>query len=225
MKQIPLALGFDAERTFESFVPGANTMALDHLRTVQPGAAPVYLWGPPGSGKTHLLSALALRLQQQGGQVGWFGAGTPAPWPVDESRALIVLDDCDALDADQQQAAFALFVDATTRGTAVAAAGRVPPVDLPLRDDLRTRLAWGHVLQVHPLSDAESRAALRREGDRRGLFLSDEVIDYLLTRFSRDLKHLMDLLDRLDDYALVHKRAITVPLLKQMLAQEGEGAA
>jgi DnaA family protein len=221
MKQIPLALAFDTERTFESFVPGANTMALEHLRAVQPGAAPVYVWGPAGSGKSHLLSALALRLQQQGGQVGWFGAATPIPWPVDESRALIVLDGCDDLDADQQQAAFVLFVDATTRGIAVAAAGRVPPVDLPLRDDLRTRLGWGHVLQIRPLSDAESRAALRREGDRRGLFLSDEVIDYLLTRFSRDLKHLMDLLDRLDDYALVHKRAITVPLLKQMLAQEG----
>jgi DnaA family protein len=77
------------------------------------------------------------------------------------------------------------------------------------------------VLQIHPLSEAESRAALRREADRRGLFLSDEVIDYLLTRFSRDMKHLMELLDRLDEFALVHKRAITVPLLKQMLAQEG----
>jgi DnaA family protein len=224
MKQIPLALAFDAERTFESFVPGANTMALEHLRAVQPGSAPLYLWGPAGCGKTHLLSALALRLQQQGGQVGWFNAATPAPWPVDETRVLIVLDGCDDFHADQQQAAFALFVDATTRGIAIAAAGRVPPVDLPLRDDLRTRLGWGHVLHIHPLSEAESRAALRREADRRGLFLSDEVMDYLLTRFSRDLKHLMDLLDRLDDYALVHKRAITVPLLRQMLLQEGRSS-
>jgi DnaA family protein len=220
MKQIPLALAVDAERSFESFVPGANAMALEHLRAVQPGAAPVYLWGLPGSGKTHLLQALALQMQQQGSQVGWFAAATPAPWPVDEARALIVLDGCDDFDADQQQSAFALFVDAATRGVSIAAAGRVPPVDLPLRDDLRTRLGWGHVMQIHPLSEAESRAALRREADRRGLFLSDEVMDYLLTRFSRDLKHLMDLLDRLDEFALVHKRAITVPLLKQMLAQE-----
>ena len=221
MKQIPLALAFDTERTFETFVPGANAMALEHLRAVQPGSAPVYLWGLAGSGKTHLLQALALRIQQQGGQVGWFGPGTPAPWTADETRSLIVLDACDELDADQQQAAFALFVDATTRGIAIAAAGRVPPVDLPLRDDLRTRLGWGHVLAIQPLSEAESRAALRREADRRGLFLSDEVMDYLLTRFSRDLKHLMDLLDRLDEFALANKRAITVPLLKQMLAQEG----
>ena len=58
------------------------------------------------------------------------------------------------------------------------------------------------------------RAALRREADRRGIFLSDEVMDYLLTRFARDLKHLMALLDRLDEFALASKRAITVPLLR-----------
>jgi DnaA family protein len=95
-------------------------------------------------------------------------------------------------------------------------------VDLPLRDDLRTRLGWGHVLAVQPLSEPESRAALRREADRRGLFLSDEVMDYLLTRFMRDLKCLMTLLDRLDEFSLAHKRAITVPLVRQMMAEEGQ---
>jgi DnaA-homolog protein len=221
MKQIPLALAFDATRTFDTFVPGANAMALEHLRALHSGSAPVYLWGSSGSGKTHLLQALALKFQQQGGQVGWFGAADAPPWPIDEGRSLIVFDACDRFDADQQQAAFALFVDATARGIPVAAAGWLPPVDLPLRDDLRTRLGWGHVLAIQPLSEAESRAALRREADRRGLFLSDEVMDYLLTRFSRDLKHLMDLFDRLDEFALANKRAITVPLLKRMLSEEG----
>lgn len=220
MKQIPLALGPDAVHTFESFVPGSNTMSLEHLRAMHAGSAPVYLWGPSGAGKTHLLRALAQRFQRQGGQVGWFSMVDAVPWSVDDHTALIVFDTCDQLDADQQQAAFALFVDATTRGIPIAAAGRVPPVDLQLRDDLRTRLGWGHVLAIQPLSESETRAALRREADRRGLFLSDEVMDHLLTRFARDLKHLMALLDSLDEYALVNKRAITVPLLKQMLADQ-----
>jgi len=219
MKQIPLALAGDIAPRFDSFVPGANAIALEHVRATHAGSAPLYLWGPSGSGKTHLLRALARRFTQQGGLVGWFDAGDPGPWPCDEHRALLVFDDCDAFDADQQQSAFALFVDATTQGVPIAAAGRLPPVDLPLRDDLRTRLGWGHVLALQPLTEAETRAALRREADRRGLFLSDDVMDYLLTRFARDLKHLMALLDRLDDYALVNKRAVTVPMLKQMLSE------
>jgi len=187
-------------------------------------AAPVYLWGEPGTGKTRLLRALAAQRQAEGERVGWFDAADPLPWALDEGWRLVVVDRCEALDAAHQQAAFALFVEAGTQGTQWAAAGRLPPVDLPLRDDLRSRLGWGHVFALQPLAEGETRAALRREADRRGIFLSDEVMDYLLTRFARDLKNLMGLLDRLDGFALAEQRAVTVPLLKKMLAEEGAAA-
>ncbi len=94
-----------------------------------------------------------------------------------------------------------------------------------MREDLRTRLAWGHVFALQPLADAETRAALRREADRRGIFLSDEVMDYVLARFERDLSHLMALLDRLDEFGLARGRRITVPLVRQMFDEEGAAGA
>jgi DnaA family protein len=219
MRQIPLAIGAPSVHTFDTFLPGANALALAHLSTLGAQSAPVYLWGATGVGKTHLLQALVQRFESQGGHAGWFSAADPAPWPLAQPWTLIVLDGCDALDPHQQHAAFALFVDASARGVPVVGAGRLPPVDLPLREDLRTRLAWGHVFAIVPLAEAEVRAALRRESDRRGIWLSDEVMDYLLTRFERDLKHLMAQLDRLDTFSLSTKRAITVALLKQMLTE------
>ena len=89
-----------------------------------------------------------------------------------------------------------------------------------MRDDLRSRLGWGHVFELHPLSEAQRRSVLRIEADTRGVFLSDEVMDFALRRFSRDLSSLMQLLDQLDRYALQTKRAITVPLIKSMLNDE-----
>jgi DnaA family protein len=221
MKQIPLAIQPEAAPSFDTFIVGANAAALQHLKNLPAGAAPVYLWGGAGSGKTHLLRALAAQRHARGERVGWFDAGSATPWTSDERWSLLLLDDCQDFDAAQQQAAFALFVDATTHGVQIAAAGSVPPVDLAVRDDLRTRLGWGHVFALQPLGEEQARAALRREADRRGIFLSDDVMDYLLTRFERDLKHLMRLLDRLDAFALAQQRAITVPLLKTMLAEEG----
>ena len=221
MKQIPLAIGPEPARTFENFLPGANGEALAHLLALAPGAPPVYLWGPAGSGKSHLLHALVERAGAHGQQAAWFSAATPAPWASTGEREWLVIDDADRLDAAQQHAAFALFVDATTRGAGVIAAGSVPPIDLDVREDLRTRLGWGHVFAIQPLTEPEVRAALRREADRRGVFISDDVMDYLLTRFARDLKHLMAQLERLDEFSLATKRAITVPLLKQMLSEEG----
>jgi DnaA family protein len=220
MKQIPLAIGTEPARTFGNFLAGANGAAVAHLLGLDLGAPPAYLWGPAGSGKTHLLQAVVQRAREHGAHVAWFSASEPTPWDAGDDRDWLVFDDCDRFDEARQQAAFSLFVDAITRGAVIVAAGRVPPVDLAVREDLRTRLGWGHVFALEPLSEREVRSALRHEADRRGTFLSDEVMDYLLTRFTRDLKHLMAQLDRLDEFSLSTKRAITVPLLKQMLAEE-----
>lgn len=223
MKQLPLPIQVPADEGFDALVVGRNQHAVQHLRDLVPGmgvAAPVYLWGDAGSGKTRLLRALATQHQARGAQVGWFGAGDPLPWLLDTAWSLVVVDGCDALDADRQQAAFALFVDAGTHGVQWAAGGRLPPVDMPVRDDLRTRLGWGHVFALQPLAEPETRAALRRAADARGILLPDEVINHLLLHFDRDMAHLMALLDRLDGYALAEKRHITVPLLRKMLAED-----
>jgi DnaA family protein len=219
MKQIALPIGLERAPVFSSYIAGANGAVVAHLRALDSGAAPCYLWGPAGVGKTHLLHACGDHVRERGGRSAWFDGRVPPPWTVDAGTALITIDDCQALDAGRQHAAFALFVEAAVTGVPIVAAGRLPPVDLPLREDLRTRLGWGHVFAVAPLSEAETRAALRREADRRGLFLPDEVIDYLLNHFARDLKHLSQQLDALDAYALAEKRAPTLPLLLRMLAE------
>lgn len=217
MRQIPLPIGPAPQKTFDSFVAGSNAAALAHLRALsQHPGAPVYLWGASGSGKTHLLRALTQDLR-----AGWFDGATPAPWTFDEAWSLIVLDGCDAFDDVQQQSAFALFIDAASQGTQVASSGGVPPVDLPLREDLRTRLGSGLVFAIAPLGEPDALSVLRQEADRRGIFLSDEVMSFLMTRFSRDLKHLMALLDRLDEFALAEQRQVTVPLLRKLFEEEG----
>lgn len=221
MKQMPLAIGFDTEPDFASFVAGDNALAVAALSALNPPAPPVYLCGPAGSGKTHLLQALARQVRQQGGRCGWFDADHPLPWTFDEAWSLIVIDGAERLDAAHQHAAFTLFVEAATHQVQMACAGRLPPMALALREDLRTRFGWGPVYALQPLSEAGVRAALRREADRRGVMLSDEVMDYLMTRFSRDLASLMGLLDRLDSFSLAEHRAVTVPLLKKMVAEEG----
>jgi DnaA family protein len=73
------------------------------------------------------------------------------------------------------------------------------------------------VFQLVQLTEPERRSVLRRAADERGVFLGDEVMDFMLTRFSRDLASLMELLDLLDGYALQTKRAITIPLIKSMM--------
>jgi DnaA family protein len=223
MRQLPLSLGPTDPCSFDNFHAHGNEAAVAHLSSLAQsprGLAPVYLWGGRGVGKTHLLRAWAKAVQAPGARVGWFEASTPLPWEHDEAWHGIVFDGVHSFDAPRQHAAFALFAQAAALGQQVLAAGSVPPVDLAVREDLRTRLGWGPVFHLLPLAEDHCRAALRREADRRGIFLSDEVMGYLMTRFERDLGSLMGLLDRLDRFALAQQRGVTVPLLKRMLAEE-----
>ncbi|MBU6258449.1 MAG: DnaA regulatory inactivator Hda [Burkholderiales bacterium] len=228
MEQLPLAIVPEPQPSFDNFLAGANAAAVDDLRALactSLPSPPVYLWGPAGCGKTHLLRALVRRCEGAAQGAAWFDAATPLPWHIAPGCALAVIDRCDALGEAAQHAAFALFVEAADRGLQVAAAGRLPPVDLALRDDLRTRLGWGPVYALQPLDDELTRAALLGEAWRRGIALPDEVVTHLLTHFPRDLGHLMHLIDRLDRYALAQGRRLTVPLLRRMLADQAVEAA
>lgn len=222
MRQLPLGLVPEPSSTFGSFLPGPNAEALALLSALVPPVAPLYLWGPTGSGRTHLLRALAGACLDRGGRVLWLEPASASPWSVPPEVMLIVLDDVHRLSPARQQEAFAVMVEAQSHGIPWAASGDAPPVDLELRDDLRSRLAWGHVFGLRPLDEDQTRAVLRREADRRGLRLSDEVMDYLLRRFARDLSSLMRWLDRLDEFSLSRARAVTVPLLRQLLAEAPE---
>jgi DnaA family protein len=221
LRQLILDLAWDPLPPFAGFLPGDNAAVVAQLRQQTWPGAPVYLWGPAGCGKTQLLHELQARAHEAGLAAQWFDADSITPWELADDAALVLLDGVDQFDPAQQHAAFTLFVEAATRpGVQFASAGRLPPVDLAVREDLRTRLGWGPVHAVQPLAESDTRDALHQEARRRGIVLGDEVLDYVLARFARDLKSLMHLLHRLDGFALAEKRAVTVPLLKRMLDEE-----
>ena len=173
----------------------------------------ITVWGEPGAGKSHLLRGLAAASQAL-----YLTADQPAQaysWSSDQS--LYLLDDCDRLDEEQQIAAFALYNQIRESGGMLVAAANQPPAGLKLREDLRTRLAWGLVYQVHGLTDEEKIDALSRSADSRGLVLSSGVLPYLLTHFRRDMPSLSAMLDALDRYSLETQRPITMPLLRELL--------
>ncbi|MDB5955106.1 DnaA regulatory inactivator Hda [Ramlibacter sp.] len=224
MKQLPLDIGLARAPSLDSFLAGPNEAAWRHLQlwAGSPTRSPVptYLWGAPASGKTHLLKAARESLREQGASAGWLDPTLAEPPPFDERWALVLMDDVHLYTAVQQHAAFAWFVQAQALQRGVLSAGALPPAHLKLREDLRTRLGWGHIFELRVLDEPERRAVLRQAADARGVFLPDEVMDFILHRFSRDLGSLMQLLEHLDAYALQTQRAITIPLIKSMLESE-----
>lgn len=198
MQQLPLDISPPQPPGFDNYVAGENAEALLAVRALAAGTlreSTVYLWGAAGSGRSHLLAA-ARRA----------------------NPGLLIADDVHLLSGDGQQALFVAVNAARESGRGVLAAGDKPPAALALRDDLRTRLAWGLVYGLHPLGDEAKRAHLAALAARRGLDLSPEVAAYLLARLPRDFASLNSVMEILDKHSLARQRGLTLPLVREALA-------
>ncbi len=235
MKQIALPISAGNQPSFENFVDHGNAQAVHAVQaSLQGRGAPLlYLWGPRGTGKTHLLHAAINQLAANGqssGQIGLAKSDSADPGSAlpdqafDANWAAVLLDDVHLFSAYQQQQAFAWMIHAQSLGCNVVACGAVPPVNLALRDDVRSRLAQGQVVALVPLPEAQTREVLRRAAHAKGIVLSNEVLDFVMLRFSRDLSSLHQLLDKLDTFSLEVKRSVTVPLINTMFRTMESGS-
>jgi len=211
--------------TFANYIAGPNVQALAAARGLTAGHA-LYLWGPAGCGRSHLLRAIAAApgARYIGAEAAHAAlTGLAQADAATEMPCIVAIDDIHRMSKASQGALFALYnrwreSAATRRAFALAVAGDRAPMAMPLREDLRTRLGWDLVYRLDPLSDADKLAALTAQAAERGLQLAPEVINWMLTHYERDMRRLVALLDALDRYSLATRRPITIPLLRTMLA-------
>ena len=219
MKQLLLDWGATRPQTLENFVAGRNQELASVLRQISQTAAAsrtaqqVLIWGEAGAGKSHLLRALGMHPAA----ILLTPSSPPESLQWSADYLLYLIDDSDRLNSAQQQALFHLINQVRDNGGVLVATAKQAPLQLDLREDLRTRLGWGLVYQVHGLSDEEKIDALSQSAAARGLSLSAGVVPYLLTHFRRDMQSLSTMLDALDRYSLETQRPITLPLLRELL--------
>lgn len=228
--QLPLALRWPRRQRFEHFHAGANAAALAALRhAARDGAAPwMVLAGPPASGKTHLLVAACQDAVDAGRRVQYLPLARLGAHAAEAIRSagdaeLLALDDLQAVvgDAEAQHALFDVYNRCRAEGATLLFAANEVPAQLGLElPDLRSRLGACTLARLKPLDEGERRQVLREHAAARGIELDDAVLDWLFSRYARDLTALNELLDRLDRASLAAKRRITVPFLRDFLRGE-----
>jgi DnaA family protein len=229
VRQLPLGVELGVSLRFDTFVTGANAAAVEALRRLADGDsdAPLWLYGPPGSGKSHLLQAACARASGAGQATAWLplaavkGEG-PALLDGFEQLDFVALDDLDAIAGEPawEAALFSLFNGLAERRGRLAIAAVGAPAGTAIRlPDLASRFAASEVHRLERLAESEQAAALRRRAERRGLELPDETLGFLTRRAPRDFATLCRMLDELDTEALAAQRRLTVPFVRDWLAR------
>jgi len=220
MKQLAFELASPPAPTLDNFVVGENAEVLAAVRALARGGAGerfVYLWGGSGSGRTHLLRAVLREWRDAGRTANLYTLDALPVAAAIAATDAIAVDDVQQLPPPAQIELFNIYNNLKESSGMLLVAGDVPPARLALRPDLLTRLAWGLVYEVRALSEDDRRAAVQSYARARGFELPAEVTDYLLSRAPRDLSSLRALVDTLDRLSLEQKRAITVPLARELL--------
>ncbi len=226
-QQIPLALRLQHAPGLDDFIVGTNQMVIGALtRSLADSTeAVIYLSGPDGCGRTHLLLGHCAAAERQGLRCAYLPLAdtdrlSPAMLDGLETLDLIAIDDVHRIagDVGWERSLFNLFNRCRESGARLLfSADRGPaalPLDLP---DLRSRLAWGLTLAVQPLDDEGRLQLLQSLARRRALALPEEVARYLLDRSPRHPSALNGAIDRLDRASLAEQRRLTIPFVRDQL--------
>ncbi|OOF36974.1 DnaA regulatory inactivator Hda [Rodentibacter heidelbergensis] len=227
-QQLPLPIHQIDDDTLENFYGDNNLLLLDSLRKNSQEIQQqfFYIWGTVGSGKSHLLRALSnqyLNEQRPAIYVPLNKSRYFSPAVLDnlEQQALVCLDDVDAVmgQAEWEIAIFDLFnrIKASGQTLLIVSASLSPSalkVQLP---DLASRLKWGEIYQLSPLTDEQKLALLQQNAHQRGIELPTETAQFLLKRLNRDTHTLLQALEHLDKASLQAQRNLTIPFVKEIL--------
>ncbi len=225
--QLPLGLSLRDDASFDNFYPGKNAEIIAALQKTASGHGEkiIYLCGSRGQGLSHLLQASCHEAARHKVSAVYLPLGqlmlqSPEILHGFESLQLICVDDlqCIAQSAVWEEAVFHLFNRVYDAGGSIIFTGNDLPKSLPIAlPDLVSRLSWGVVYQLHPLSDAEKITVLIRRAQGRGITLSEEVGKYILSHCPRHMTTLFAALDALDKASLAAQRRLTIPFVKEVL--------
>lgn len=225
--QLALTLTLPSNAELDNYVVGNNHLAVEQIRlaTKARGEFCIYLWGADGVGKSHLLQAACKDATFSGLSSIYIKRDKNFKLKIDDLKGLekldlVCIDDIHLFAGDSQweEALFHLYNEMKAQHKHFIVTAPMAPMSVPVKlPDLRTRLGWGVIYHLHPLTDEDKLVALKSRAAQKGLIMSDDVAKFIISRSVRSMGELLENLESLDRASLLLQRRLTIPFVKQVL--------
>jgi len=228
MFQLPLSVALRDDATFNNFCVYSNDLLVNKIQqsiNSKASDGSIFFWGEPASGKTHILQAACATAAKYDLNAAYIPLTLIQELDVSmldglETFDLICIDDIDAIAGNSlwEKALFELYnrVFESRAQIIISSTKKNKKIALGL-PDLTSRLSWGFVFHLTALTDEQKPKALQAHAKTRGFDLPDNVAQYLINHYPRDMNVLSGLLAELDKASLSAQRKLTVPLVKEWL--------
>jgi DnaA family protein len=226
--QIALPLSFDRQFSFDNYFSQQGELIIANLKALitAKGESMIGLWGKSDSGKTHLINACAHFSRQRGTSFQLYDGSELAQCDADSFENLatcqvLAVDNLDVLCGIQkwEEKFYQIINSSKNEGSKLIFTLSENPSYLDCRlADFQSRLSWGLLLQLQLTGDTDIGDVIKLRAGLLGIELSKEVIAYLLVHYSRQLSTQIEILRVLDRASLSAQKKITIPLIKQTLA-------
>jgi chromosomal replication initiator protein len=235
-------IGLNPRYTFENFVKGASNQfalaaALRVAETPARSYNPLFIYGSAGLGKTHLLQAIGWYVHAHYAhyEVRYVSTETFLNEYVDAIRTnttaafkrryrdvdVLLIDDIQFMEGKEglQEEFFHTFNSLHgANKQIVISSDRMPDAIPTLEDRLRGRFRWGLITDIQP-PDMETRLAiLRNKAERDNTPLPDDVLEFIATNITSNIRELEGALIRVTAYANLTREAPSITMAEQQLA-------
>lgn len=224
MLQIPLQIQLNDDATFDNYYIGSNSQLVAKLQQLSPQSPDfVYVWGASQSGKSHLAQALCAAYGDNGYGAAYLPLGESQLVPEIlngmQSMPLVCIDQIEKVESNSAwaNALFDLYNNMKLENHSLIIFGENAPSQSEWQlADLKSRLCAMEIYKIESLSDEDKQEIIRNRANNRGIELSPEVIKYIMSRRSRSINDLMQVLDKIDHSSMALKRKVTIPLVKEL---------
>ena len=240
-KAASTSMDFNPQFSFDNFVVGpsnrfAHSAAIAVSKTPGQVYNPLFIYGPAGVGKTHLLYAIANGIRKQNPNanivyikgdeftnelIAAIANGKNIEFRSKYREAdLFLVDDIQFIAGEQQtqNEFFHTFNNIFEAGHQIVITSDRPPLEMSILDDrLRTRFEWGLMADIQP-PDLETRMAItRNKAGQLGLLLSDDAVEYIATSITANIRQLEGVIKRLTAYKEILDDVITIDSVKRAI--------